>query len=196
MTSNLPEIHQDFSKSNLVWIDLEMTGLNPKTDQILESAILITDKDLNQLHPGLNLVVKHPLKVLEAMDDWNTKTHTKTGLFERSLNSKLSLAEVEAQMLAYLKHFIPEKSSPLCGNSVYQDRMFLVRLMPTFNDYVHYRNIDVSTIKELSRIWYPKIGRYTKAEKHSALQDILESIAELKFYKENYFKSEQEIKII
>jgi len=173
----------------LVWIDLEMTGLDPNTDHILEIATIITDNELNIVAQGPVLAIHQPDEVLAAMDDWNRRTHSASGLVERVKASTLSTADVERQTLEFIRPFVPKNKSPLCGNSICQDRRFLSRLMPQLENWVHYRNLDVSTLKELVRRWKPEIDDgFEKKNTHKALDDILESIAELKYYREHFFK--------
>ena len=176
------------NKNNLVWMDLEMTGLEPDTDQIIEIATIITDSELNLIAEGPTLAIKHPLSTLEAMDDWNTTHHTQSGLWDRILNDSVSLEEAEKQSLDFIKKYCDVRSSPLCGNSIGQDRRFLYKYMPTLSEYLHYRSVDVSTIKELSQRWYPKFESFKKAGLHSAMDDIRESIEELKYYRTELFK--------
>ncbi len=174
--------------TNLVWIDLEMTGLNPDTDTILEIATLITDGNLELIAEGPCIAIHHPRKVLDAMDAWCTEHHGASGLTARVLASAISVAEAEQQTLDFIRHFVPERTSPLCGNSIHQDRRFLVRYMPQLEGYLHYRNIDVSTVKELVRRWYPDVSPPAKKGAHLALDDIRESIDELHFYRQHVFK--------
>jgi oligoribonuclease len=175
--------------NNLIWIDMEMSGLNPETDRILEVAIVITTSQLEIVAEAPVLVVHQPDAVLDTMDDWNKGTHGKSGLTDRVRASTLSDAEVESQMIAFLAQHVPPKLSPICGNSVHQDRRFLVRYMPKLEDYFLYRNLDVSTLKELARRWKPEVmAGLTKHGKHEALADIHESIAELKYYREHILK--------
>jgi oligoribonuclease len=175
--------------NHLIWIDMEMSGLNPETDRILEVAIVITTSQLEVVAEAPVLVVHQPDAVLDAMDDWNKNTHGKSGLTERVKASRLSDAEVEAQMLAFVAQHVPPKLSPICGNSVHQDRRFLVRYMPKLEEYFLYRNLDVSTLKELARRWKPEVmAGLTKHGKHEALADIHESIAELRYYRETILK--------
>lgn len=174
----------------LVWMDLEMTGLDPDSNTILEIATLVTDNELNVLAEGPVLAIRHPKEVLDAMDEWNREHHGASGLTARSLASTASLADAEARTLEFVKLHCPERSSPLCGNSIHQDRRFLSRYMPTLDAYLHYRNIDVSTVKELVRRWYPDgPPPPEKTHAHLALDDIRESIAELSFYRANFFRS-------
>lgn len=178
----------DKSKNNnLVWMDLEMTGLDPDVDTILEIATLITDAELNVIAEGPNLAVHQPDSVLEAMGEWCKQHHGDSGLTERVRKSSISMAEAEAQTLAFIKQHVPERRSPLCGNSIHQDRRFLVCYMPKIENYVHYRNIDVSTVKELANRWYPELPMLSKQGEHLALADIHESIKELKFYRKKVF---------
>ncbi|HKA42896.1 MAG TPA: oligoribonuclease [Burkholderiales bacterium] len=175
--------------NNLIWIDLEMSGLNPETDRILEVAVVITDSQLNTVAEAPVLVVHQQAALLEAMDDWNKSTHAKSGLIGRVAASSLTEEQAEDQMLAFLAQHVPAKTSPMCGNSVHQDRRFLARYMPRFEAYFLYRNLDVSTLKELARRWKPQImSGLTKEGKHEALADINESIAELRHYREHFLK--------
>ena len=175
--------------NNLVWIDMEMSGLNPDSDRILEAALVVTDLQLNMVAEGLVLVVHQPDAVLDAMDDWNKSTHGKSGLVDRVKASRLSEALVEEQMLAFVGQHVAPNTSPMCGNSVHQDRRFLARYMPQLEAYFLYRNLDVSTLKELARRWKPDIMTgLTKQGKHEALADIYESIEELKYYREHFLK--------
>jgi len=175
--------------NNLIWIDMEMSGLTPDTDKVLEVALIVTDSRLNALAEGPALVVHQPDAVLDRMDDWNKSTHAKSGLIERVKASTLSEAQVEAQMIAFLAQHVPSGISPMCGNSVHQDRRFLSRHMPALEAYFLYRNLDVSTLKELAKRWKPEImAGLTKHGKHEALADIRESIEELKYYREHFLK--------
>jgi len=170
--------------TRLVWIDLEMTGLDPDTDSIIEIATLVTDQELNVLAEGPELAIRHPLERLEAMDDWNRSTHGKSGLWDRILASTVDTAQAEQQTLDFLAQWVPAGKSPICGNSICQDRRFLVRGMPRLERYFHYRNLDVSTLKELARRWNPSIlNGFSKAGTHTALSDIRESLAELAYYR-------------
>lgn len=174
----------------LVWMDMEMTGLDPDTNTILEIATLVTDNELNVVAEGPVLAIRHPKEVLDAMDEWNREHHGTSGLTARSLASPVSMADAEARTLEFVKLHCPERSSPLCGNSIHQDRRFLSRYMPALDAYLHYRNVDVSTVKELVRRWYPDgPPPPEKVHAHLALDDIRESIAELLFYRANYFRS-------
>lgn len=170
--------------NNLVWIDLEMTGLDPDTDSVIEIATLVTDSELNILAEGPELAIAHPLERLEAMDDWNRGTHTRSGLWQRVLDSQVSMAQAEALTVAFLADWVPAGKSPICGNSICQDRRFLVRHMPRLERYFHYRNLDVSTLKELSRRWSPDVlAGVQKVGAHTALSDIRESVKELAHYR-------------
>jgi oligoribonuclease len=170
--------------NNLIWIDMEMTGLLPDSDRILELAILITDPDLNVVAESASLVVHQPDEVLAAMDAWNQGVHGKTGLVERVRASQLDEAEVERRALAFVAEHVPAATSPMCGSSICQDRRFLARWMPRLEGYFHYRNLDVSTLKELVRRWRPELAKgFVKQGRHEALADIRESIEELRYYR-------------
>lgn len=173
----------------LVWLDMEMTGLDPDRDRILELAMVITNSQLEVIAESAVWAVHQDDAVLEAMDDWNKKTHGKSGLIERVRASVLGEAEVEAQALDFLKRYVPAGKSPICGNSICQDRRFMARHMPKLEAWFHYRNLDVSTLKELCRRWAPAIAKgVKKGGKHEALADIYESIEELKYYRANLLK--------
>ena len=173
----------------LIWIDMEMSGLDPDADRVLEVALVITDSQLNAVAEAPVLVVHQPDSVLDVMDNWNKSTHKKSGLIDRVKASVLSEAEVEEQMVAFLAQHVPKGVSPICGNSVHQDRRFLVKYLPKLDDYFHYRLIDVSTLKELARRWKPEVlAGMVKHGKHEALADIHESIAELRYYREQIMK--------
>jgi oligoribonuclease len=170
--------------NNLIWIDMEMTGLAPDSDRIIEIAMLVTDADLRVIAEGPVLVLHQPDEVLEAMDSWNKGTHKKSGLIDKVRASRLTEAEAEAQAVAFLRPHVAANVSPMCGNSICQDRRFLARWMPKLEAHFHYRNLDVSTLKELVRRWKPEVLKgFSKEGKHEALADILESIEELKFYR-------------
>ena len=175
--------------TNLVWIDMEMSGLDPDKERILEVALVVTDKDLNVLAEAPVLVVHQPDAVLDAMDSWNKGTHGKSGLIDKVKASTLSEADVETQLLAFMQQYVPERPSPMSGNSICQDRRFLARSMPKLEAYFHYRNLDVSTLKELAGRWRPGLKEgFQKANSHTALADIRESIEELKYYREHFIR--------
>jgi oligoribonuclease len=176
-------------QSNLVWIDMEMTGLVPDKDRIIEIAIVVTSVNLETIAEAPVLVIHQPDEVLGAMDSWNKSTHAKSGLVEKVKASTLSDAVAEEQMLAFLKLHVPANTSPMCGNSICQDRRFMARWMPQLEAYFHYRNLDVSTLKELAKRWRPALmSGFTKHGKHEALADIYESIEELKYYREHFIR--------
>jgi oligoribonuclease len=171
----------------LIWIDLEMTGLDTINDRIIEVATIVTDSELNIVAEGPVLAVHQSDEVLAGMDDWNTNTHTKTGLVERVRSSALDEAEVERQTIAFLAEHVGKNKSPMCGNSICQDRRFLARYMPDLEAYFHYRNLDVSSLKELAKRWKPEIlPGFTKRNTHRALDDIRESVDELKYYRQHF----------
>lgn len=173
---------------NLIWIDLEMTGLEPDTDVILEIATVVTDAQLNVLAEGPSLVVHQSDEVLDNMNAWCIEQHGKSGLTQRVRESRISLEEAEERTLAFLREWLPERTSPMCGNSIGQDRRFLVRYMPRLEAFFHYRNLDVSTIKELAARWAPEVkDSFTKDSSHLALDDIRDSIAELQHYRRHMF---------
>jgi len=176
------------NKDNLVWIDLEMTGLNPDTDKIIEIATIVTDSDLNILAEGPQFVIHQSDAALDAMDEWCTEHHGNSGLTARVKASEISCAQAEQETLDFLKKWVPAGAAPLCGNSIGQDRRFMVKHMPTLEAYFHYRSIDVSTIKELGRRWAPEmVAAHKKTGTHLALQDIKESISELQHYQKHFF---------
>ena len=177
------------SADHLIWIDLEMTGLDPERHRIIEIATVVTDKDLNVLGQGPVIAIHQPQAELDAMDDWCTSTHTGSGLVQRIQESKISEAQAEQQTLDFLKQYLDAGVSPICGNSIGQDRRFLVRYMPQLEAFFHYRNLDVSTLKELARRWAPQVlDSVQKQSRHLALDDVLDSIAELKHYREHFLK--------
>lgn len=178
------------SPQNLIWIDLEMTGLEPEHDVIIEMATIVTDSDLNILATGPVIAVHQSDALLAGMDEWNTRTHGESGLTQRARDSKISAAEAEAQTIAFLEQWVPKGKSPICGNSIGQDRRFLCRYMPTLEAFFHYRNLDVSTLKILAERWAPQIKEgFQKKGTHQALDDIRESIAELQYYREHFIKA-------
>ncbi len=177
------------NNQNLVWMDLEMTGLDPEHDRVLEVATLVTDSDLNLLAEGPVLYVKQSDSLLAGMDDWNTTHHTESGLIDLVRKQGVTEREAELATLEFLKEHTGQRMSPLCGNSIGQDRRFLVKYMPELEDYLHYRNVDVSTVKELAMRWRPDVASgYSKKNAHRALDDIKESIEELKHYREHFFR--------
>lgn len=176
-------------QNRLIWLDMEMTGLEPDRDRIIEVAIVITDANLETVAEGPVLVVHQPDGVLDAMDDWNKGTHGKSGLIDRVKASTLGEAEVATQLIDFIAQHVPKGVSPMCGNTIHQDRRFMARWMPTLEAWFHYRNIDVSTIKELCKRWRPEVASsFKKGGKHEALADIYESIEELKHYREHFLR--------
>ena len=175
------------SDERLVWIDLEMTGLDIEKESIIEIATVVTDGELNILATGPNLAVSVSEELLAGMDEWNTTHHHESGLVERVRTESVSCEQAEAETLAFLKEWVPQGVAPLCGNSIWNDKKFMEKEMPLLVDHLHYRMIDVSTIKELARRWYPEAGRYEKKGAHLALDDILESIEELRYFRERIF---------
>ncbi|WP_043631433.1 oligoribonuclease [Chromobacterium haemolyticum] len=174
---------------NLIWLDMEMTGLNPETDRIIEVAMIVTDSQLNVVAESPVLVIHQPDEVLDGMDDWNKNTHGKSGLIEKVKASTLGEAEAEQILLDFMARYVPPRITPMCGNTIHQDRRFMVRWMPKLEEYFHYRNLDVSTLKELCKRWKPEVARgVVKRGKHEALADILESIEELRYYREHFLK--------
>ncbi len=180
-------IHRD----NLVWLDLEMTGLVPDLDSIIEIATLVTDADLNLIAEGPVLAIHHDEAVLGRMDDWNQRQHGSSGLLARVRATNVTLAEAERQTLNFLAQFVPAGASPMCGNSICQDRRFLARQMPQLEKFFHYRNLDVSTLKELARRWAPNVmNSFTKQGAHLAMDDIRESVRELSHYREQFIAAD------
>lgn len=176
-------------ENNLVWIDLEMTGLNPEKEKIIEMATIVTDSELNLVAEGPVIAIHQPDSLLNAMDEWCTRTHGESGLTQRVKDSKISQREAELQTIEFLKQYVAPGKSPLCGNSIGQDRRFLVKYMPELEDFFHYRNLDVSTIKELARRWRPDVlAGVKKKGSHLALDDIRDSIDELRHYRATFFK--------
>lgn len=175
---------------NLVWVDMEMTGLEPDTDRIIEVAVVVTDSELNVLAEGPVFAIHQPDEILDGMDAWNKGTHGRSGLIERVKASTVSEAEAEAELIQFLKKYVPSGKSPMCGNSICQDRRFMVRGMPKLEAFFHYRNLDVSTLKELCKRWKPEVaGGFKKHQKHTALADIIESIEELRYYRQHFIQA-------
>jgi oligoribonuclease len=175
---------------NLVWVDMEMTGLDPDSDRIIEVAAVVTDANLNVLAEGPVFAIHQPDEVLDKMDAWNKGTHGRSGLIERVKASTISEAHAELELIAFLKRYVPAGKSPMCGNSICQDRRFMARGMPKLEAFFHYRNLDVSTLKELCKRWKPELaGGFKKHQKHTALADIIESIEELRYYREHFIKA-------
>lgn len=178
---------QHTQADHLIWIDLEMTGLDPEHERIIEVATIVTDSDLNIVAQGPVIAVHQPDELLEAMDEWNTRTHTGSGLVKRVRESTINTAQAEQMTLEFLRQYVDAGASPMCGNSVHQDRRFLNCEMPELASFFHYRNLDVSTLKELAKRWKPAIlGGFKKKATHQALDDIQESIAELAYYREHF----------
>ncbi len=178
----------DDRQTNLIWIDLEMTGLDTMNDTIIEIATIVTDKSLNELAEGPVVAIHQPKRVMDAMDDWNTEQHGKSGLTERVLSSEATLADAEQQTIEFLSTWVDAGASPMCGNSICQDRRFMAREMPTLERYFHYRNLDVSTLKILAQLWAPEIASgFSKSSSHRALSDIRDSIDELVWYRNSLF---------
>jgi len=172
----------------LVWVDMEMSGLRPETDRILEIAMIVTDGDLNIVAEGPVLVLHQQDAILNGMDAWNKGTHGKSGLIDKVKASTLTESEAEAQCIAFLKQHVKAGISPMCGNTIHQDRRFMNRYLPKLEAYFHYRNIDVSTVKELCKRWHPEIAKgFSKQQAHTALADIIESVEELRYYREKVF---------
>ena len=175
--------------SNLIWIDLEMTGLDTQSDQIIEIATIVTDANLMPLAEGPVIAIHQSQEILGGMDEWNQRQHGESGLIERVRESAYNEAKAESETLEFLRRYVPEGASPMCGNSICQDRRFLARAMPQLEAFFHYRNLDVSTLKELAKRWSPSImDGFKKAGKHLAIDDIRDSIAELKFYRDHFLR--------
>jgi oligoribonuclease len=178
----------DNVESNLIWIDLEMTGLEPESDCIIEIATIVTDQHLTESIEGPIFAVHQPDSALEQMDDWNTSHHGASGLTQRVRESKVSCAKAEQETIAFLAQWVPAGNSPMCGNSVCQDRRFLYKYMPELAEFFHYRNLDVSTLKELANRWSPSLPKFQKKAAHLAMDDIRESIGELRHYREHFLR--------
>jgi oligoribonuclease len=187
-----PPDQQNLRQSYLAWIDLEMTGLNPEVDVILEIATVITDGDLNLIAEGPVFAISASAEALAGMDDWNQKQHRKSGLLDRVLASTETMETAELKTLEFLAQHLPPGKIPLCGNSIWQDRRFLGRHMPKLEKFFHYRIVDISSFKELAKRWYPDLPAFKKGEAHLALADILESVEELKYYRNHLFVASQE----
>ena len=180
----------DKRRNRMVWMDLEMTGLDLENESIIEIATVVTDGDLNVLAQGPNLAISVSEALIEGMDEWNTRHHHGSGLVDRIRSEGVTVQEAERATLDFLKVWVDENTAPLCGNSIWNDRQFLAKEMPTLLDFLHYRMIDVSTIKELARRWRPDVPRYPKKGAHLALDDVLESIEELKYFREQMFSNQ------
>ena len=177
------------AKDNLIWIDLEMTGLDPENDVIIEIATIVTDAHLNQLAEGPVLAIHQADAVLDGMDEWNTRQHGNSGLTQRVRDSRISAADAERQTCDFLAQWVPSGASPMCGNSICQDRRFMARYMPELEKYFHYRNLDVSSVKEIARRWHPEVLKgFNKQSSHLALDDIRDSIEELEHYRSTFFR--------
>ncbi len=184
-----PAAPQRPNEFNLVWVDMEMTGLEPDTDRIIEVAVVVTDMHLNIIAEGPVFAIHQSDETLDKMDSWNKGTHGRSGLIEKVKASTVSEEQAEAELIAFLKQYVPAGKSPMCGNTICQDRRFMVRGMPKLEAFFHYRNLDVSTLKELCKRWKPVIVRgFKKHQKHTALADIIESIEELRYYREHFIK--------
>jgi len=174
---------------NLIWVDMEMTGLDPDKDRIIEVAIIVTDADLTVLAEGPVFAIHQSDAILDGMDAWNKGTHGRSGLIERVKASTVTEAEAQTVLIDFLKHFVPAGKSPMCGNTICQDRRFMARSMPKLEAFFHYRNLDVSTLKELCKRWRPELANgFKKHQKHTALADIVESIEELRYYREHFIR--------
>ncbi|MGI4842670.1 MAG: oligoribonuclease [Janthinobacterium lividum] len=174
---------------NLVWVDMEMTGLDPDNDRIIEVAVIVTDPELNVIAEGPVFAIHQSDETLDKMDNWNKGTHGRSGLIDRVRASTVTEAQAELELIAFLKKYVPANKSPMCGNSICQDRRFMARGMPKLEAFFHYRNLDVSTLKELCRRWKPELASgFKKHQKHTALADIVESIEELRYYREHFIK--------
>lgn len=177
------------NENRLVWLDMEMTGLDPEKERIIEVAVVVTEPDLTTVAEGPVLVIHQPDSILDAMDNWNKGTHGRSGLIDKVKSSTLDEATAEAQLIAFLSQHVPAGKSPLCGNTISQDRRFMFRYMPKLEAFFHYRNLDVSTLKELCRRWKPELIKgFEKKTRHEALADVYESIDELKYYREHFIK--------
>lgn len=181
--------HSRYSEINLVWVDMEMSGLNPDSDRVLEIAVVVTGPELDVIEEGPVLVLQQPARVLDGMDRWNTATHARSGLIDKVRSSVLDEEQASDRLIEFLRLLVPSGRSPMCGNSICQDRRFMARWMPRLEAFFHYRNVDVSTLKELARRWRPEVARsFEKKSRHEALADIYESIEELKHYRKEMFR--------
>ena len=188
-SASTPTVTPRPNEMNLVWVDMEMTGLEPDTDLIIEVAVVITDMHLNVLAEGPVFVIHQSDEALDKMDAWNKGTHGRSGLIDRVKASTVTEAQAEAELIEFMRKWVPKGKSPMCGNTIGQDRRFMVRYMPKLEAFFHYRNIDVSTLKELCKRWKPEIvGGFKKHQMHTAMADIVESIEELKYYREHFIK--------
>jgi oligoribonuclease len=184
-----PAVAHRPNEMNLIWVDLEMTGLEPDTDRIIEIAVVVTDMNLNTIAEGPVFAIHQSDETMDKMDAWNKGTHGRSGLIDRVKASTVTEEQAEAALIAFLKQFVPAGKSPMCGNTICQDRRFMARTMPKLEAFFHYRNLDVSTLKELCRRWKPElVGGFKKHQKHTALADIIESVEELKYYREHFIK--------
>ncbi len=192
-TSGTPEVTLARSEFNLIWVDMEMTGLQPDTDRIIEIAVVVTDPQLNVQVAGPVIAIHQSDAALDAMDSWNKNTHGRSGLIDRVKASTVTEQDAIAQLRTFLGQYVPPGKSPMCGNSICQDRRFMARWMPELEAFFHYRNLDVSTLKELARRWRPELIKgFQKRSQHTALADIVESIDELKYYREHFIRGEAE----
>ncbi|AEK63052.1 oligoribonuclease [Collimonas fungivorans] len=188
-TTAIPAAPVRPNEFNLIWVDMEMTGLNPDSDRIIEVAVVVTDPQLNILAEGPVFAIHQADEIMDGMDAWNKGTHGRSGLIEKVKNSTVTESEAELALIEFLKKYVPNGKSPMCGNTICQDRRFMARGMPKLEAFFHYRNLDVSTLKELCRRWKPELASgFKKHQKHTALADIIESIEELRYYREHFIK--------
>ena len=181
--------HARFSETNLIWVDMEMSGLNPDSDRVLEVAVIVTDAELDVIEQGPVIVLRQEASVLDGMDRWNTATHARSGLTDKVRAATVDEEAASDQLIEFLAPLVPRAKAPMCGNSICQDRRFMARWMPRLEAFFHYRNVDVSTLKELARRWQPDVARsFEKKSRHEALADIYESIEELKHYRKEMFR--------